>query len=234
MVALDTPDLRPARAWAAATAGIAGMVKVGLELSAAGPAAVEALIADGHRVMLDLKLHDIPNTVAAAVHAAAGSAPSCSPSTPSAAGDARGRRRGQPGRRPGDRGRDRPNEPGRRPASPSWACLAAAESVPRLAALAVAAGAGAIVCSPLEAAAVRAATGDGVRIICPGVRPAEAAPPGPAPRCDPGGRGSRPAPTCSWSGARSPARPAAAAAAGGGDPRPGGSAHPRQGRGQPG
>ena len=45
------------------------MVKVGLELSAAGPAAVE-LTGDGHRVMLDLKLHDIPHTVAGAVHAA--------------------------------------------------------------------------------------------------------------------------------------------------------------------
>ena len=32
VVALDTPDLRTARAWAAATAGVAGMVKVGLEL----------------------------------------------------------------------------------------------------------------------------------------------------------------------------------------------------------
>src|SRR4051812_14903356 len=72
VVALDAPDLRMARAWAAATAGVAGMVKVGLELwSAVGPSAVDALAGDGHRVMLDLKLHDIPNTVAGAVRPAA-------------------------------------------------------------------------------------------------------------------------------------------------------------------
>ena len=46
--------------------------KVGLELFiAAGPGVVEKLVARGHSVFLDLKLHDIPNTVAAAVHASA-------------------------------------------------------------------------------------------------------------------------------------------------------------------
>jgi orotidine-5'-phosphate decarboxylase len=43
-------------------------VKVGLELYlASGPSLVERLIADGYKVFLDLKLHDIPNTVAGAV-----------------------------------------------------------------------------------------------------------------------------------------------------------------------
>src|SRR5262245_64363017 len=72
-LALDTPDLSVARGWAAAAGDAIGGVKVGLELWAAeGPAAVRALAADGHPIMLDLKLHDIPNNVAGAVAAVAG------------------------------------------------------------------------------------------------------------------------------------------------------------------
>jgi orotidine-5'-phosphate decarboxylase len=48
----------------------------------------------------------------------------------------------------------------------------AAEAVPRLADLAVRAGCQAIVCSPLEAAALRARLGPSVELVCPGVRPA--------------------------------------------------------------
>jgi orotidine-5'-phosphate decarboxylase len=48
----------------------------------------------------------------------------------------------------------------------------AAEAVPRLAGLAVRSGCPAIVCSPLEVAALRAQLGPSVELICPGVRPA--------------------------------------------------------------
>ena len=71
-VALDTPDLARARAIAAAVAPFAGGIKLGLEFFAAnGPAGVAELSRSGLPLFLDLKLHDIPNTVAKAVAALA-------------------------------------------------------------------------------------------------------------------------------------------------------------------
>ncbi len=72
MLAFDRPDLAAARPLLGRLAPRVGAVKVGLELyTAAGPAAVEAARAAGGRVFLDLKLHDIPNTVEGAARAAA-------------------------------------------------------------------------------------------------------------------------------------------------------------------
>jgi len=72
IVALDTPDPTIAVGWAEALRGEVGLVKVGLELySAAGPDLVRDLVGRGLRVFLDLKLHDIPNTVARSVNAIA-------------------------------------------------------------------------------------------------------------------------------------------------------------------
>ena len=69
-VALDVPSLAAAEELLRRLGGAAGWLKVGLELyTAAGPAAVEAAAKHG-RVFLDLKLHDIPNTVAGAAAAA--------------------------------------------------------------------------------------------------------------------------------------------------------------------
>jgi orotidine-5'-phosphate decarboxylase len=63
-LALDFDDLDAARRTAAELAEWMGVAKIGHELyAAAGPAAVTALRADGFRVFLDAKLHDIPNTV---------------------------------------------------------------------------------------------------------------------------------------------------------------------------
>ena len=72
VLALDTDDLDQALDWAERAGPAIGMVKVGLELFCAhGDRAVRALTDEGHRVMLDLKLHDIPATVARAARAAA-------------------------------------------------------------------------------------------------------------------------------------------------------------------
>lgn len=63
ITALDVSDLDEAEALASALAGLVGYLKVGLELfTAAGPRAVERIRAHAP-VFLDLKLHDIPNTV---------------------------------------------------------------------------------------------------------------------------------------------------------------------------
>jgi orotidine-5'-phosphate decarboxylase len=71
-VALDTPDLDKALAVAEAVRGHAGGLKLGLEFFAAqGPAGVRRIASLGLPIFLDLKLHDIPNTVAKAVAALA-------------------------------------------------------------------------------------------------------------------------------------------------------------------
>jgi orotidine-5'-phosphate decarboxylase len=71
IVALDEPSLDEAKKLMQRLEGLAQFYKVGLQLfTAAGPAAVEAVKRHGARVFLDLKLHDIPNTVASAVRSA--------------------------------------------------------------------------------------------------------------------------------------------------------------------
>jgi orotidine-5'-phosphate decarboxylase len=73
IVALDVPDAASAAALVNRLDGTCTWFKVGLELFvAAGPAVLEPLLKSGHHVFLDLKFHDIPNTVAGAVRSAAG------------------------------------------------------------------------------------------------------------------------------------------------------------------
>jgi orotidine-5'-phosphate decarboxylase len=177
ILALDTDDLDQALAWSRAAGEAAGMVKVGLELfGAAGPAAVAALAGEGRRVMLDLKLHDIPATVAGAARAAAAAGAELvtvhalgGPAMLAAAVQAAG-----------DRCRVAAVTilTSAAPADLAAAGLPpAAEAVPRLAELAVGSGCPAVVCSSLEAAALRARLGPAVELVCPGVRPAAGSPP---------------------------------------------------------
>jgi orotidine-5'-phosphate decarboxylase len=174
--ALDFPSWTAAEPFARAVVSEVGMLKIGLELFAAeGPSAVRAACALGRPVFLDLKLHDIPNTVEGAARSAA--ATGASLLTVHASG-------GSEMIRAAIRGA------GARTRIVAVTILTSLDggalarvglagppedAVVRLARLAVDAGAHGIVCSPLEVAAVRAAVGPGPLLVVPGVRPAGAA-----------------------------------------------------------
>lgn len=174
--ALDFPTWAKAAPFARAIAPEVGMLKVGLELfTADGPPAVREAAALGRPVFLDLKLHDIPNTVEGAARSAA--ATGAALLTVHAAGGAEMVAAAVRGAGPGvrvlavtvltslDAGALRAIGLEGPPAA----------AVVRLARLAVAAGAGGIVCSPHEVAQVRAAIGTGPLLVVPGVRPPGAA-----------------------------------------------------------
>ena len=72
IVALDFAEKQQALEFARKTTPAQCRLKVGKELfTSCGPAVVEELVADGYDVFLDLKFHDIPNTVQKAASAAA-------------------------------------------------------------------------------------------------------------------------------------------------------------------
>ncbi|XVQ88779.1 orotidine-5'-phosphate decarboxylase [Microbispora siamensis] len=171
-VALDAPDLETAARWAGLVTPHVSTVKVGLELYLRyGPDVIASVRgASGVQVFLDLKLHDIPNTVGAAaravarlkptyltVHASGGpamvrAAVEAAPNTQIAAVTLLTSLSEADLREIGIQG---PPE----------------DVVRRMAAVAVGAGAQALVCSPREVAAVRAEVGPDVTLITPGVRP---------------------------------------------------------------
>ena len=69
IIALDVPTATAARRIVAAVGDSAYIYKVGMQLyTAEGPALVRELVGSGRRVFLDLKYHDIPNTVGADVY----------------------------------------------------------------------------------------------------------------------------------------------------------------------
>jgi orotidine-5'-phosphate decarboxylase len=173
ILALDTPDIEIAGNWIDATNEVIKVYKVGLEFFLThGSEGVSKLRERGDfDLFLDLKLHDIPNTVSSATKAVSAINPrfltvhaSGGTDMVKAAVDA----------------------------APHIAITAvtiltslsekslteigfqgdALSSAVQLAKLAVSAGARAIVTSPLEVAAIRAAIGSEVTIITPGVRPA--------------------------------------------------------------
>jgi orotidine-5'-phosphate decarboxylase len=176
-VALDGPDLATITAWAAAAGPYVSTMKVGLETFLRdGDAAVHAArdSSGGCAVFLDLKLHDIPNTVAGAARSVAHLAPAYL--TVHASGGAAMIRAAA------DALPDTRVTAVTVLTSMTDDDLAAVgvrgpalDAARRLAVLAVSAGARAIVCSPQEVAAIRAEVPADVVLITPGVRPAGAA-----------------------------------------------------------
>ena len=173
-IALDAPDADTAARWAASVARHVQVLKVGLELfCAAGPQVVD-LVRSDREVFLDLKLHDIPNTVAGAARAVAALRPRYL--TVHAAGGADMVRAAvQAAPDVTITGITVLTSLTERDLEQTGLAGPPRDAVLRLAALAVGAGAGALVCSPQEVAAVRREVGPGVVLITPGVRPAGAA-----------------------------------------------------------
>jgi len=175
-VALDTPSLDRARTLAQTLKPYIGGVKLGLEFYGAnGPDGVRAIAAAGAPVFLDLKLHDIPNTVAGAmkalapigaailnVHASGGAA--MMRAAAEAAGTAEHRAKIIAVTvLTSLEDRDLPSV---------GVSATALDQAVRLAVLAKDSGLDGVVCSPHEIAAVRAACGPKFLIVTPGVRPA--------------------------------------------------------------
>jgi orotidine-5'-phosphate decarboxylase len=180
IVALDGMDGPRALALAAAIPELR-WVKVGLELfTAAGPEVVRELRGQGKRVFLDLKFHDIPATMAGACRSAAQLGAELI--TVHACAGSEALRAAQSAAQEGAEAAGCP--------SPTLLAVTVLTSwkptrfanelaivelvepyVQRLAALAAAAGVGGCVCSPLEAAALRAAHPEPFALVTPGIRP---------------------------------------------------------------
>ena len=179
IIALDVPDSNGAMRLLDAL-GTPALCKIGLELfTADGPSVVKAVMDRGSSVFLDLKFHDIPNTVAHAVRSAADLGVSMTTLHASGgpvmleaavkAAEASGNSEllllavtvltSMDSSQLSSTGID----------------VEPKEQVLRLAGLASAAGIGGIVCSPLEIDAVRGAHGQSLRLVTPGVRPSWAA-----------------------------------------------------------
>lgn len=174
--ALDFGSWAAAEPFARRIAPQVGMLKVGLELYVAeGAPAVRAAAALGRPVFLDLKLHDIPATVEGAARSAA--ATGAALLTVHAAGGPEMVGAAVRGAGPGVRVLAVTVLTSLDAAALDRIGLAGPPeaAVVRLARLAVEAGAGGLVCSPQEVAAVRAAVGPGPLLVVPGVRPAGAA-----------------------------------------------------------
>jgi orotidine-5'-phosphate decarboxylase len=174
VLAVDTPDLSTAVQWVRATQNHVSVFKLGLEFFLSfGSDGVKAIQSEtDSEIFLDLKLHDIPHTVSGAAKAVAHLSPKFL--TVHASGGRAMIRAAADAMPQGyitgvtiltSMSEDNVSEVGYK--------SSALVSAVSLAKVAVLGGARAIVCSPLEITAVRAAIGSDPLIITPGVRPLE-------------------------------------------------------------
>jgi len=184
IVALDFPEAKEAAALASRLDPAACRVKIGMELyAAAGPSFVGELVRSGFGVFLDLKFHDIPNTVAQAcaastrlgvwmmnVHAAGGRAMLTAA-------------RAAVDKVATEQGRTAPLLIGVTVLTSladadlreTGVAAAATEQALALARLAASCKLDGVVCSAIEAPALRGALGGAFKLVTPGIRPADSA-----------------------------------------------------------
>jgi len=180
-VSIDTTDVASARSLVQGLAGMVGGIKLGLEFfTARGPEGIRCVERGQLPLFLDLKLHDIPNTVAGAMRAIVDLTPDIV--TVHAAGGTEMIRAAV------ETANTEAAKQGTRPprviavtvlTSLDQAALARmgvqrpiVEQAVSLAKLAVEAGAEGVVCSPHEVAAIRAELGPNPLLVVPGIRPA--------------------------------------------------------------
>jgi orotidine-5'-phosphate decarboxylase len=174
VLAVDTPELATAIEWVKATQDYISVYKLGLEFFLTfGSDGVKAIkdVTDSD-IFLDLKLHDIPHTVSGAAKAVSHLAPRYL-TVHASGGAAMVKAAVDSSPKTHVTGVTILTSLSENDVSEIGFKNKALDSAVGLAKIAVSAGAGAIVCSPLEIAAIRAAVGTGPIIITPGVRPAD-------------------------------------------------------------
>jgi orotidine-5'-phosphate decarboxylase len=176
VLAVDTPDLAIAVQWVKATQEYVSVYKLGLEFflsfGSDGVAAIKD-VTDSD-IFLDLKLHDIPHTVRGAAQAVAHLSPRYL-TVHASGGSAMIKAAVEVSPETHITGVTILTSLSEADVHTIGFRDTALNSAVGLAQLAVASGAGAIVCSPLEIAAIRSAVGVGPIIITPGVRPTDSA-----------------------------------------------------------
>jgi len=185
IVALDVDNTHKALELVSALRGVAGMFKIGMQLfTAAGPALVRQIVNSGERVFLDLKYHDIPNTVALAGVEATRLGVSIFNIHASGGGEMMRRTADSVAECAAGEGLARPlviavtilTSANEDTVAAVGFGSGPAELVPRLAQLAEAYGMDGVVASPREITTIRAAVKKpGFVVVTPGVRPAGAA-----------------------------------------------------------
>ena len=181
-VALDFAGSADAREFAARVRGRCGWFKIGLELFVSEGPGLVAEIARSGKVFLDLKLHDIPNTVAAAAKAAVRTGASLVNVHASGGREMMAAARAAVGDEAARLGIERPAIVAVTVLTSLDAAAFAdlpfsgdpASAALALAGLAAESGLDGVVCSAAEVAAVRAARGSSFLTVVPGIRPAGA------------------------------------------------------------